>query len=356
MGKKIKIMGLFIILFLIFGCKTTHSEIIFNTVCTITLHGDTTVEKVNSRGLLRSAFKRLQELEQQLDSMNQESLLNKQSKNSNGLPIKYSGVQANLLAKSIKEAEFFNGAFDPTIRPLVSLWDIGNTGIKVPPIQEIKKRLNAVGYEKIKLTHNIQNSSITVSNYPNLFGLDFGAVAKGFAADEVSRIITKGGISKAVINIGGNVTLIGKHPEERLWRIGIQNPFSQRGNNAVIIQLKDNSASTSGIYERYFFDNEKRYHHLLDPRTGFPAENDFASVTVISKNAMTADICSTGLFVTGGEKAFKMAEERKDIEAIFILKDKTVLSTSGIINQTEIEEGLNFKLKKISFPREIFTP
>jgi thiamine biosynthesis lipoprotein len=239
-------------------------------------------------------------------------------------------------------AEISGGAFDPTVGPLVKLWDIGSDTAVVPNMGEIAGALKLINWQDLILDHTRGTAFLS---RPDM-ALDLGAIAKGYAADELADILREADIPGAIIELGGNIYAFGSRAPEkagaaaRPWRIGIQDPLSERGVYALVAELWDCSVVTSGVYERFFLYNGKRYHHILDTVTGFPVENGLLSVTVIAPSSMDADALSTTLFALGYEKGRVLAE-REGAEAIFIFEDKTIRGT-GELN------GL-FKLSDNSF-------
>lgn len=160
--------------------------------------------------------------------------------------------------------------------------------------------------------------------------LDLGAIAKGFAADELSRIVKQAGIAHALIDIGGTISTVGKRSDGNLWKIGIRDPRVQQGQPIISVPVENLSISTSGSYERYFEQDGVRYHHILDPATGYPVRNNLTAVSVFSHSATDADALSTACFVLGYERAVTLLSELSGTEALFIFDDNTVRMTDGL--------------------------
>ena len=175
-----------------------------------------------------------------------------------------------------------------------------------------------VDYTKI----DIQDNTVTLED-PEA-GIDLGAIAKGYIADQVKTYLKKQGIKHAIINLGGNVDVIGTKPDGSKYNIGIQKPFDESGEAITSVQLKDQTVVTSGIYERYFKKNGKLYHHILDPRTGYPCENNLYSVSIITDSSTKADALSTTCFLLGYEKGMELIQSMDGVEAIFITDDEKV--------------------------------
>ncbi len=229
---------------------------------------------------------------------------------------------AKIIEKSIFANELTKGAFDITIMPVLKLWGFDNGNYGVPKENQITKALNYVGNDKISVkdTTVIKKENIEIS---------LGGIAKGFLGDELLKIAKEYGVS-AVISLGGNIVLCGENEEKGKWTVGVKNPletdslvctFKHKGNVSVV---------TSGGYERSFQKNGKVYHHIIDTKTGEPAESDLLSVTVIGEDGALCDAFSTALFVMGKEKAVKFAKEHNDFEYIFITENKEIIITDGV--------------------------
>lgn len=245
----------------------------------------------------------------------------------------------------IKKAAYYSklseGTFDPTIRPLVKLWNIGKDNFKIPTNYEIKEAIKLVNYEDILF--NDENRSIMLRKTNQC--LDVGGIAKGYAADEIKAIFKKYGVKSALIDLGGNIYAVGKKVNNQNWNIAVQNPLNERGQFVGILNLYDKSVVTSGGYERYSLKNNKVFHHIINPKTGYPAENEIISTTIISNNSIDGDGLSTGVYILGLKKGFKLIEETAGIDAVFITKDKKICITSGIKNNFKLTDT-NFNLQE----------
>ena len=173
--------------------------------------------------------------------------------------------------------------------------------------------------------------------------IDLGGIAKGFTADEIEKILRERNIKSVIINIGGNIKVLGKKIDGSKWRIGIQSPFSSRGNYIGMLSIMDLSIVTSGTYERYFESKGKTYHHILDTTTGYPVDNDIMSVTIISKKSIDADGLSTAVLVLGIYSGMNIINKLKDVEAIILTNDCKVFITDGLRERFYITDNI-FKL------------
>jgi len=236
----------------------------------------------------------------------------------------------------IKKGKYYSekagGSFDISIGPLVKLWGIGTDAARLPSQTEIDAKKSLINYKDILL--NEEQKSVMLSK-PGMM-LDLGGIAKGYSADEVARILKENNVQHAIINLGGNVLVMNNNINGKPWTIGIQNPFETRGEIVGSIEVTNKTVVTSGIYERYFEKDGKRYHHILNPFTGYPMENNLASVTIITDTSIDADAMTKNLFYLGVDKGLAYAEATPNIEAIFITKDKQVYVTKGIKSSIDI--------------------
>lgn len=169
--------------------------------------------------------------------------------------------------------------------------------------------------------------------------IDLGGIAKGYAADVIADYLKSKNIDNAIIDLGGNVLALGGNGKTDKWNIGIQNPFEPRNKHIGILSVRDKTVVTSGVYERYFIESGKRYHHILDPFTGYPVESPLMSVSIIADKSIDADGLSTTVFALGLEKGTELIESLDGIEAIFVDKDKNVYITKSLKESFRITNG-----------------
>ena len=231
-----------------------------------------------------------------------------------------------VVKKAVEYSKILEGTSDPTIRPLVKLWSIGTKEESIPEKSQIEETLKLVNYKDVILDEN--DHSIMLKHKKQ--ALDVGGIAKGFAADEVRDIFYKHKIKSALIDLGGNIFALGNKDDGTPWKVGIQNPFKPRGEYIGILSVKNKSVVTSGNYEKYFIKDGERFHHIIDPKTGYPSQSKIISATIISDNSIDGDGLSTGVYILGIDKALKIIEAIEGIDAIFITEDKKVYKTSGI--------------------------
>lgn len=242
----------------------------------------------------------------------------------NGSPVTVSPETAELIREGIDYGTLSSGQFDITIGKLSSLWDFSeNPGI-VPDADAIASAVSTINYQNITVSRN----TVTL-NDPDA-AIDLGGIAKGFIADKMKAYLNENGITSGIINLGGNVLIIGPKEDGSDYRIGIQKPFSDTGTALATVSIPDGTVVSSGVYERYFKKDGVLYHHLLNPKTGYPYENDLTGVTIICSRSVDGDGLSTTCFSLGLEDGMKLIESLPDTEAIFITSDGELHTSSGI--------------------------
>ena len=227
-----------------------------------------------------------------------------------------------VVERSIYYSRESDGGFDFTIEPVSSLWNFKDSEKKIPSDSLIIKQQQNVNYEKCRPEGN----ELTLEQG---MGLDFGAIAKGYIADQLKEYLLSEGVTSAVINLGGNILCIGKRTDGSPFQIGIRMPFGEQDEIIAAIYADDISVVSSGIYERYFEKDHRSYHHLLDPKTGYPFENDLIGVTIISKHSVDGDGLSTACFSMGLEKGLAYLNEKEDVYGVFITSDKKMHFSEG---------------------------
>ena len=245
-----------------------------------------------------------------------------------------------VLMKAIDISNRCQGFFDITIGPLVDLWNIYFKQSLFPDEYEIKETLPLINYRD--LVFNPTNCQFGLKKIGQ--SIDLGGIGKGFAADQVLDVFRKNNITSAMTDFGGNIAVIGKKPDNTLWRVGIQHPRDE--NNLLgVISIEDQSVVTSGDYRRYYTTSQGRtHHHILNPQTGHSTESGLISVSVVSKCSMLTDALSTALFVAGFQKSKEILSEYKDVDAILVTEDLNVFITAGLKNTFESNKGIRINL------------
>ena len=304
------------------GIVGAQGEFAIGTYCQIDLFEE------GRPDLYNRLFTRLAELDSIFSANRDDSELSKINQNAGRKAVEISPELYTVLERALYFAQATEGAFDPTVGPLVKLWGIGTENARIPPDEEIQAALALVDYRDLELKEN-------ASGRPGIAGtaflkregmaLDLGAIAKGYAADELVKILNKENIKRAIIDLGGNIYVWGSKDNGDPWLIGIQDPLSERGNYLGVLELKGSiSVVSSGVYERFLTGGDgKRYHHIMElsesgkGKRGYPSENNLLSTTVIAVSSMDADALSTSCFVLGYEKGLALAMAN-GAEIIFI--------------------------------------
>ncbi len=307
----------------------THTEFVMGTVANIT------VQERNPA--IDKAYERLVELDALLSVNKEDTLISNINNLSGKKPVSVPNDIYNLIEAGIYYSSLTNGLFDITIEPLTNLWRIGFDDAIVPDENTISETLGYISYNKIDL--NPAKSTVFLTEEG--MGLDLGGIAKGYACDEVVKILKDSEISEAVIDIGGNVYVLG----DESVNVGLQNPFGKRGEVFATLNLSNKAIVTSGIYERYLEIEGTRYHHLINPKTGYPFDNNLASVTIISNYSTDGDALSTAVFAKGLAAGLSFVEALNGVEAVFVTTDYQVFATSGltdnlIITNTQFSKAI----------------
>lgn len=231
-----------------------------------------------------------------------------------------------VVGKALEFARMSQGRFDITVGPLVKLWGFYDRNFAVPSEDRLRDALGKVDFHKVE----IDPQAKTVRLAEPGMALDLGGIAKGYAVDLGAKALREAGVKRAVIDAGGNLYTIGERPGGGPWRIGIRHPRATSETIGPRVALSDGAVATSGDYERYFEEGGVRYHHILDPKTGYPGRKAI-SVTVVAKSAAAADALSTVLFLLGPDDGQRFLEEHKELsaEALFVMSDLSMTSTRG---------------------------
>lgn len=245
---------------------------------------------------------------------------------SGGEPTEVSEETAELIRTGLEYGEISDGMFDITIASVSSLWNFTDNKTKtLPDPAALAEAVRHVDYRKVKVDGN----TVTLTD-PDA-KIDLGGIAKGYIADRLKDYLKSMGIEHALINLGGNMLSLGGRPDGTPFRIGLQKPFASTGTAITSLQVTDQSVVTSGNYERYFRKDGKIYHHILDPRTGYPIQNNLYQVTIISDSSVDGDALSTTCYALGLEKGMKLIESMDGVEAVFVTDDYKIHKSSGVV-------------------------
>jgi thiamine biosynthesis lipoprotein len=331
----------FVVFGIIFGAcarpaSPARAEFALGTVCRVNLY------ELGTQKLYARSFSRLNEIDRTMsaraaDSRSGLSSLMEINQNAGIAPVKVPQDLLEVLEQARGYAELTGGAFDPTIGPLVNLWGIGTENERVPSSDEIAEALALIDWRDLIIDREEKTAFLRRRG----MALDLGAIAKGYAADEAARLVKEAKAARATIDLGGNVLAIGGRTPDRgvpdrgapdrdekrealPWRIGIQDPLAERGSYIGVLLAQDKTVVTSGVYERYFESEGKRYHHIFSTSDGYPVDNGLLSVTIVTNRSIDADALSTAVFTLGYAHGMALLETIPHTEAIFIFEDLSV--------------------------------
>lgn len=279
------------------------------------------IQETELRGLRSEVENLLRRINGQMSTYDPESEISRFSATTQTTPFPVSKEFAHVAAFALDVAAKSDGAFDPTVAPLVEVWGFGSKGsvTSAPPAEVIRKHKEQVGYRHL----SVPSDASLRKSAPDI-RLDLNAVAKGYAVDQVAELLKSKGYSNLLVEIGGEITALGHNKKRSPWRISIETPMPGAGvgeGQYKIVLLADRAIATSGDYRNYFEEQGKIYCHIIDPRTGWPVSNRVAGVSVIAHDCMTADAWATALTVLGPTEGLKCVEGLDGIEALLILRN-----------------------------------
>lgn len=261
--------------------------------------------------------KKLKHIDYLFSNYRDDSVLFKVNQSAGKGPVEVPEEFFRLTELSINYSELTEGSFDISVGRVFELWKNSAKSNKLPEKEQIWNALKCTGYEKIVL----DGKKRTVSFDSDCLELDYGAIGKGYAVDEVVKIIRSYGIKKGLINFSGNIFALDKPDDEKGWETGIKDPFN-KGSVIDLIFIDNLGVATSGDYEKYFLINGKRYSHIIDPATGYPVEK-LSSVTVVADSATKADALSTAFSVMGRSKTAGFVSKQKNVGVLMIEGDRS---------------------------------
>lgn len=293
-----------------------------DTYCSLTAHGKQAVEA------LSAAEAELYRLDSMFSRTSETSPVSDVNRQAGAMEVCVPEELYELIASAAALSERTGGAFDSTVAPLMNLWDFKSESPRVPDLSDIQKLLPLVGWENVQLS---QETNVVRLLLPGM-QIDLGGIAKGYASERLAAMMREYGVSSALLSLGGNIAAVGQKPDGTPWQVGVQDPRNPE-KIIGIISAEDCFLITSGDYQRGFFIGDQRYHHILDPETGYPAARGLISATVVSKDGTSADALSTALIVRGTEGAIDLWRASDDFEAVLVTEDGRVLVTEGLSEQ-----------------------
>lgn len=302
------------------GTSYTYSQQLMGTTVSLKLF----VENLTA---VSAVFNAIEQLEARLTVNRYHSEVMSINHAAGKQPVAVSKLVFDLISQAKAASLLPESKFNLAIGPLVKLWKIGFNGHSIPEKDEIAHRLTLTNPHHIELNRTNQTVYLAKAGME----IDLGAIAKGYIADIIKLLLAQYNIFQAIINCGGNVLTIGYSPitADKQWHIGLKRPFAEANNLLGIIHVEDKSVVTSGIYERYFIFNDQLYHHILDPHTGYPLNNELHSVTIISDNSLTGDIYSTIFYGLGIRQGLSELKKKQNIGVIFVTRDKKIIIQSN---------------------------
>jgi thiamine biosynthesis lipoprotein len=338
------------IAFLIFACDRGKDKVFKETrsaMYTITSITIVSGSQENADKAIKAAYKEIAYLEHLLNFYSEDSEISAINKNAGASPVKVAKETFEIIAKALSVSDNTDGAFDITVGPLVRLWDFKKAGM--PQKKQMDSMMKLIGYKNIVL--NTERS--TVFLVKKGMQIDLGAIIKGYAADKAVETLHKSGIKAGIVTIGGEVKTFGKKPDGTSWNVGITHPRPTQGSYEqimpplppstfrkeeilAVVRLSDLSISTSGDYEKFFISNGQWYHHIIDPKTGYPAYA-CQSVSVIASEAALTDAYATGIFVLGPKRGMEILK-KLGIDGVIIDNNGKIHVTAGLKDMIEFSD------------------
>ncbi|TVP91341.1 FAD:protein FMN transferase [Alkalibacterium sp.] len=283
------------------------------------------------------AFDRVKELDEWFSMQNPDSEISEVNRQAGIEPVEVSEEVFYVMERALHFAEESGGSFDPTIGAVTSLWGIGQEYAAVPDQDELDAAVAVVDYQLVELDEDNQ----TIYLQEEGMVLDLGAIAKGYITDEAARVLVEEGVNTAIVDLGGDIVVVGNSTrgEDDPWNVGIQNPYGDRGDIIGMVPVSDRAIVTSGIYERLVRDGDDEYHHLMNPDTGYPFENNISGISIIADNAMDADAIANIAFSLGVEEGLDYINGLEGVEVIYTTNDLEVFVSEGITEDVEINHN-----------------
>lgn len=297
---------------LVVGCEKTEgikeSAFLMGTIVEITVQHE---DPAAAKKVIEDAFSDGERIEGLMSVYQKESEISMINRKAGSEGVKVSQDTLSVIEHALGYSELSDGAFDITAGPLLELWGFSGGEKKVPEEREVEKMLPLVNWRDL----SVESHKSTVKLEKKGMKIDLGGIAKGFVVDRMVAVLKEGGIKRALVNAGGDLYALGSPRGEKAWTVGIRDPVNREVVREVV-NVRDRAVATSGGYEKYFISGGRRFSHIIDPRTGYPASG-LLSVTVIAKTTMESDALATALFVLGEEQGKKLVRRLDGVEAIF---------------------------------------
>lgn len=302
------------------------------TVVSVTVSAES---EASAKAAVDAAFSEMERVAALLNFYSEASEISKVNRQAGLSPVAVSAETLDIVGKALSVSVLTDGAFDVTVGPVVRLWDFKN-GV-IPARAALAKALSAVGFQNIAL--DAAGGTVRLSRKE--MQIDLGGILKGYAADRAVEVLREKGIRSGVVAVGGEVKAFGMRPDGEHWNVGIRNPRQKGADDEILatVRLSDQAISTSGDYEKSFTRDGILYHHILDPRTGFPAAG-CRSVTVVAPESALADALATGIFVLGPEKGLSVLE-KNGFDGVIVDDRGNIHVTTGLKDRVRFLQGPN---------------
>lgn len=322
------------------GCRSNVREcsttiFAMDTVMTLTVYGDG--ERIGGQEALDEMVETIYLLESRQDATREDSEIARLNQ-SGGEPVPLSGETADLLGQALELCALTGGALDITSYPAVDTWGFTTGEYRVPSDPELEELAGRIDYTQVQLGSS--GELLPTATLTSDVELDLGAVAKGYAGEQLAAYLKRAGITSALLDLGqSSIQTVGIKPDGSPWRVGIQDPAGD--SYLGVLELTDQAMGTSGSYQRYFEENGVRYCHIMDPDTAAPVRSGLASVTVVGDSCMVCDGLSTALFVMGVETGTQFWREHPELsfQALFITEEGQIYLTEGLADSFTLARG-----------------
>ena len=278
---------------------SSDETFLMDTVVTQTVYG------TDSKKIMDEAIDLMEDIEKTYSAYLDGSITSEINKNAGISPVSVDPEELTVIKRCVEFSEQSEGLFDLTIAPLVKLWNITGDEPHIPSEEEIAAVLPLIDYRNVVVDED--NGTVYLS-HPEM-QLDFGATVKGYTVQKVLELYRQSGITGGILSLGGNVAAFGEKPDGSPFRIGIRDPHGTAADYFAVLELSEEIIATSGAYERYFEEDGKIYHHILNPQTGYPCDSDLLSVTVVSEDGLLCDYLSTLFYMLGKEAVIDHLDE-----------------------------------------------
>jgi len=294
--------------------KYTKTDFLLDTVVSVTVYDK------EHEDLIDKCFEAVKDYEKLFSRTDPESEL--YALNQRGR-MEVSGELLEVIKTALHYCELSGGRFDITMGEVSAMYGFSSPSPAKPSEKRIISAMSHTGWEKIQ----IEGSTVILGDPEAV--IDLGAIAKGYIADRLAGMLRDAGVDSAIIDLGGNIVCVGGKPDGSDFKVGIQYPYGDSSTVIATASLQDMSVVTSGVYQRYFEENGKLYHHILDPDSGYPVENGLLSVSIISEKSVDCDGLSTSVFAMGFEDGMALIDSLDGVWAVFVDQDFNVYYSAG---------------------------